>query len=63
MTKPKKLISESDRVTRMTFDVPSGLEKSFKLKVTSIDMDIKETLCKLMKAYVDGKINLDETKL
>ncbi|EDP46666.1 hypothetical protein RICGR_0447 [Rickettsiella grylli] len=47
----------------MTFDVPAGLKKSFKLKVTSIDMDIKETLCKLMKAYVDGKINLDETKL
>lgn len=59
MTKPKKLISESDRVTKMTFDVPADLKKSFKLKVTSVDMDIKETLCKLMQAYVDGKIKLD----
>jgi|EndMetStandDraft_3_1072993.scaffolds.fasta_scaffold39864_3 DNA-directed RNA polymerase subunit L len=59
MSKLKKLTSESNKVTRMTFDVPADLKKSFKLKITSEDMDIKEALCKLMKAYVDGKINLN----
>lgn len=57
MTKQK--IPSNLKSTRMTFDVPTDLKKSFKLKVTSEDMDIKETLCKLMRAYVDGKIKLD----
>lgn len=52
-------ISKPPNATRMTFDVPTDLKKSFKLKVTAEDRDIKETLCKLMKAYVNGKINLD----
>lgn len=56
MTKQK--IPANLKSTRMTFDVPTDLKKSFKLKVTSEDMDIKETLCKLMRAYVDGKIKL-----
>lgn len=57
MTKQK--IPANLKSTRMTFDVPTDLKKSFKLKVTSEDMDIKETLCKLMRAYVDEKIKLD----
>ena len=55
----KQKIPADLKSTRMTFDVPTDLKKSFKLKVTSEDMDIKETLCKLMKAYVEGKIKLD----
>jgi hypothetical protein len=50
---------EKDKLVRITFDTPLSLRKSFKLKATSDDREMKEAFYELMQGYVDGKFKLD----
>lgn len=43
-----------------SFDLPTSLKTSFKLKTVADGTDMKEIIVRLIQAYVDEKINLDE---
>ena len=47
-------------ITKTSFDLPSSLKTSFKLKAVADGTDMKEVIVRLTQAYVDGKIKLDE---
>lgn len=50
---------EKEPLARVTFDVPLALRKSFKIKATIDDREMKEAFYELMQGYVDGKFKLD----
>lgn len=54
--------TENNQLVRVTFEAPFSLRKRFKLKATTEDVDMKEALCQLMKAYVSGEIDLKRLK-
>ncbi|TLY46595.1 MAG: hypothetical protein E6K54_08380 [Gammaproteobacteria bacterium] len=58
----KKVIKETietDKIVRITFDVPLSLRKAFKLKATSDDKEMKQAFYELMRGYADGKFKLN----
>ena len=59
---PKKSLRkdsvETDKIVRITFDVPLSLRKAFKLKATTDDKEMKQAFYELMQGYSDGKFKL-----
>lgn len=51
--------SETDKIVRITFDVPLSLRKAFKLKATADDKEMKQAFYELMRGYADGKFRLN----
>lgn len=54
------LKDKKDNVVKVTFHAPASLRKSFKIKAASEDRSVKNALCLLMQAYVEGKIQFIE---
>jgi hypothetical protein len=55
-----KNIQSKSAITKTSFDIPSSLKTSFKLKAVANGTDMKEVIIKLIKAYVNKKIKLDK---
>jgi hypothetical protein len=53
-----KKIRETEKLERMTFDIPMSLKRALKLKAVDEGRKIKSILCMLISAYIDGKIKL-----
>ena len=47
-------------IIKTSFDLPSSLKTSFKLKAVADGTDMKEVIRRLIQAYVDEKIKLNE---
>lgn len=58
----KKEIQPTLKIVRVTFETPSELRKSFKVKAAQEERSVKDALCALMEAYVKNQINLDKKK-
>lgn len=59
MKKSKDTLKENS-IVKTSFDLPASLKTSFKLKAVADGTDMKEIIIRLIKAYVDQKIKLDE---
>lgn len=52
--------TDSKSITKTSFDLPTSLKTSFKLKAVSDGADMKEVIVRLIQAYIDKKIKLEE---
>lgn len=59
MTRKSNHIAVCAKVTKTSFDIPTSLKTSFKMKVVKDGASMGAVVIKLIQAYVNGKINLE----
>ena len=60
MVKNVKQIRSKQNISKTSFDIPSSLKTAFKLKAVEDGEKMGEVIIKLMQAYVNEKIKLNE---
>jgi hypothetical protein len=60
MVKKVKQVTNKQSISKTSFDIPSPLKTAFKLKAVEDGESMGEVIIKLMQAYVNKKIKLDE---